>query len=323
MSDDAVEKVPGPSETALRKRLCVVIVNYRTPQLVLDCIESLIDQLDDLNDCVVVVDNFSDDGSVNVISDAIEAKSWGKCVRLIEADGNRGFSAGNNIGIHSADADFYLLANSDTVFRAGALDELFVAAKENPGAGLIGPRLEWPDTEPQISCFRFHSPVYELISAAQTQAITSIFHRFDVPKPVSDHSSCCDWISFACVMVRREVFSSIGLLDEQYFMYYEDVDFCRRSRQAGFTIINWPGARVVHLRGQSSGVKKMESEARRLPAYYYRSRRRYYRTYYGGLGWVAANLLWTAGRAVSWVKELLLSRKRSVPAGKILDIWQA
>ena len=218
-------------------QLVVVILNYRTPNLVTDCLKSLQNQIDPVDHAVVVVDNASGDDSVEQIQQAITENKWEQWVKLIASPANGGFSFGNNLGIKAVEADAYLLLNSDTIVRPGAIAILLEAMPNNSHAGIISPRLEWPDGEPQISCFRNHSLVSELIHAA-TGPVTKLLQAYDVPIPVSDHPIQPDWTSFACVLIRHEVIEQIGLMDEDYFMYFDDIDYCRRARNAGWQILH-------------------------------------------------------------------------------------
>jgi GT2 family glycosyltransferase len=244
------------------------------------------------------------------------------CTRLIESSTNGGFAAGNNIGIKSCDARFYLLLNSDTLVREGALERLLTAMASALDVGLVSPRLEWPDGEPQESCFRYHRPISELISSARTGIITRMLSRYEVPMTVQDERSFPEWTSFACVLIRREVLEAIGLLDDGFFMYFEDVDLCFRAREAGWRILHEPAARVVHLRGGSSPVKARSRLRKRLPRYFYESRARYFYKLYGRTGLLAANTWWTLGWGISLVRSLL-QRSYQSPAceAQWRDIW--
>jgi len=131
------------------------------------------------------------------------------------------------------------------------------------------------------------------------------------------------WTSFACVLIRREVFETTGLLDEGYFMYFDDTDFCQRSSKSGWAIRYEPCARVVHLRGGSSSVKQQSQKRKRLPAYYYHSRSRYFRSHYHGrFGLFAANLLWYAGWVIGRLKQLFGKGPPPVCEREWLDIWK-
>lgn len=303
-------------------RLSIIIVNYRTPQLVLDCLHSLQNEIDKECDVVVVVDNASEDGSLEKISAEISANRWEPWVKLLPSSLNRGFSSGNNLGIKAFLADAYLLLNSDTIVRPGAIRSLLSTMHMHPKVGLVSPRLEWPDETLQVSCFRYLSPVSEFINAAATGPITRLLHRYNVSLPLSDAPSEPEWTSFACVLIRCEVIDQLGLMDEGYFMYYDDVDYCRRAMRAGWKILHWPEARVVHLRGGSGPVKDAIATRKRPKRYLYESRSRYFGRFYGGrLGCLMANTCWLAGRSISFCRELFGRKKPHTCEHAVFDIW--
>jgi hypothetical protein len=303
-------------------KLAIVIVNYRTPQLVIDCLKSLEGEVQsNPTTQVIVVDNNSGDDSLPVIEKAIQDNTWQDRVSLIPSPVNGGFSYGNNLGIKAIQADNYLLLNSDTIVRHGAIKSLLEALEKYPQAGIISPRLEWLDETPQISCFRDRSPINELINAAKTGIITKIFNKYDVPLPVSDQVMEVEWTSFACVLIRKEVIDKIGLMDENYFMYFDDIDYCRRTREAGWQIVHYPFARVVHLRGGSGSVKKDIATRKRPSAYLYASRSLYFAKFYGIFGLWLANLFWLAGRSISLVREIIEKKPPQTCELEARDIW--
>lgn len=306
----------------MKKRLCIIIVNYKTPELTVECMNSLCSQLDQIKDAVIIVDNCSGDDSIGIIERGIEKNGLSGVASVIPAPHNNGFSYGNNIGIKAMDAEFYLLTNSDTVFRRDSVRELLHAAEKYPTA-IIGPRLEFPDGEAQVSCFNFNTPVSELINSAETGVITRCLKKYNVPLPVSSESIRPDWISFACVLIPEAIVNRVGLMDEGYFMYYEDIDFCQRARRAGFDIIYWPASHVVHLQGKSSDVNETIIQEKRLPQFYYQSRSRYFIKFFGTKGFVMANIFWISGRIISVCKEIVLARrKKSACSFQFVDIWK-
>jgi len=298
-----------------------VIINYCTPDLVAGALKSLIHEVDHERDRVVIVDNCSPDDSLESLRPLVSSSQYRAWCQLIEAPENGGFSYGNNTGIRALKADYYLLLNSDAYLLPGALEQLLLAAQSNRDAGLISPRLQWPDGEAQISCFRFHSPLSELIDASETGPITSLLARWNVPIPVSEQPSWPQWTSFACILVRHEVCDSIGLMDEGYFLYYEDVDYCRSAAKAGFRVLNWPAARAVHLRGGSSEVKRSQAALKRLPAYYYHSRSRYFAKFYSPPGLILTNICWNVGYLVAVLRQRFGSKKPHVAEKMWRDIW--
>ena len=300
----------------------IVIINYRTPKLLIDCLTSLQQDMKSEQTKITVVDNCSGDNSVAEIERAIEKNQWNKSVTLIESSVNGGFSAGNNLGIKAQKADAYLLLNSDTIVRSGAITSLVKAMEANPKAGLVSPRLEWPNGEPQISCFRYHSPLSELIDAAGSGPITKLFQKFDVPVSVSNKPINPQWTSFACILIRHEVVEQIGLMDEGYFMYFDDVDYCRRATNAGWQILHCPQAKVVHLRGGSNSVKADMAARKRPKSYLYASRTRYFTKFYGSMGLWFANLFWLTGRCISLLRELIKNKEPHLCEYQAIDIWR-
>lgn len=304
-----------------RFRIAIVIINYQTPHFMRDCLESLNGQIDQQCDCVIIVDNASGDGSDGIIEQFIIERGWNDLVRLERSPTNGGFSAGNNCGIRRIDAEYYLLLNSDTIVRPGAIEQLLEAAESHSEAGLVSPRLEWPDAKPQKSCFRHRGPFYEFFIAARTGIVDRLFGHRGGTYPVSDEPTQPDWTSFACVLIRREVFDRVGLLDEGYFMYFDDMDFCRRAWKEGFATLYWPAAHVAHLRGGSGPVKQLAAERKRPPRYWYASRNRYYAKYYGRPGLWLANFCCCAGRLISLAREIVRLKQPHTYRLQWLDIW--
>jgi GT2 family glycosyltransferase len=301
-------------------KLAVVIINYKTVEMTKACVHSvLLDPIPDLQ--VVVVDNDSGDGSGEALCNWVKDEALSQ-VNVVLSERNLGFSGGNNLGIRQVEADNYLLLNSDTLVRPGALQTLINATVNFPDAGLITPRLEWEDGTPQESCFRFHRPPCEMIHSARTGAITKLLSSFEVPLRVSESVSFPEWSSFACILIRKSVLDQVGPMDEGFFLYFEDVDYCLRARQAGWKVMHTPAARVVHFRGGSSSVKRRVSERMRLPAYYYASRNRYYRKHYGLSGPIRANLYWCLGRVVSFLREKLGNTEPHICRKQGTDIWR-
>ncbi len=298
-----------------------MIINYCTPELTLASLASLAGELEAVNGRVAVVDNHSGDGSADKIEAWLAASSIADRANLIRSKTNTGFSGGNNLGLAALDADFYLLLNSDTLLRAGALGGLLAAAARHPQAGAIAPRLEDEDGTAQQSCFQFISPMSELLESASSRHLSRLLGRFAVALPVSDTPMECDWASFACILLRRAAVDAAGPMDEGFFMYFEDADYCNSIAKAGYPTVYDPAARVVHLRGGSSPVKAAMARGARPPAYYYASRTRYFRKLYGPLGPLTANLMWLIGRLIARIRPLIGKPLRRACKNQARDIW--
>jgi N-acetylglucosaminyl-diphospho-decaprenol L-rhamnosyltransferase len=301
--------------------LGIVIINFRTPDMTINCIASLLPELQSLDCKVVVVDNNSADDSCLLIAQWLEENDKAGIVQLVESEFNGGFSYGNNLGIKAVKARNYLLLNSDTLVQGQAIDILLDTAEQYPDSGLISPRMEWESGEPQESCFRFNNPLSEFSKAAQTGFIDRYLRRFLVSLDPGDEIVSPPWTSFACVLIKSKVLNDVGLLDEGYFMYYEDTEFCHRARRAGWQITHNPSARVVHLIGGSSKLGESMQKKKRLPRYYYESRTRYFYQAYGRPGLTLANICWMAGRLISKLRQLAGRKDKAALENQWRDIW--
>jgi GT2 family glycosyltransferase len=223
----------------------VVIVNYNTKADLLRCLTSLVEPKPSMLARVIVVDNGSTDGSVDAVRAAFPL------VEIVALGRNAGFAAANNVAIRAATAPLVLLLNSDTVVTAAALDTL-VERLETTGATAAGPRIVDGDGYPEISFGSMLSPLAEM----RQQRLVKLATQRDeasqqaIGKLLSEEREV-DWVTGACLLVRRDAAVTAGLLDERYFLYEEDVDFCAALRARGGRILFTPKAQIVHLRGRS------------------------------------------------------------------------
>ncbi|MFO0693786.1 MAG: glycosyltransferase family 2 protein [Polyangiales bacterium] len=304
----------------MRPELAILILNYRTTEMTLDCLESLAADVTPTM-TVVVVDNASGDGSADRIEKGIDERGYGAWARVLRSPVNGGFAAGNNFGMRSVDADAYVLLNSDTIVRPGVMPGLLDAMRRHPEAGLLAPGMVDGEGRFDQSFFREPAPPTELLRAAQTGVLTKVLSRFDPILPRSERPIEPDWVGFACVLVPKHVVQKVGMLDEGFFMYFEDIDYCRRVREAGYSILVLPHLEVVHLQGASSRISAQGTRQKRAPRYFYESRARYYAKYYGTHGLWMANGFWYAGRCLSWVREYLGNRSPHDRENEAVDIW--
>lgn len=293
--------------------LAIVIVNYRTPELAIACLRSLAPELGTIPDGrVVVVDNHAGDDSPERISAAISEAGWEAWVSLMVLPDNRGFSAGNNAAIRrllSSDAPprWILLLNPDTVVQRGALRALLGRAEQRPRAGVVGSRLENPDGTPQPAAFRFHTVLTEIDDGLRLGPVSRLLSRWALVLPEPRQACRADWVCGASMLVRREVFEEVGLLDEGYFLYFEEVDLCLRAARAGWECWHEPRSRVVHLERRSTGVDP-GARLRRLPPYVLESRRRYFVKNHGVAYAALADVAWIVGH-LAWRARMVLQRR--------------
>ncbi len=300
-------------------RLWVAIVNYRTAALTLDCLASLVaEHRSGLNMMVAIVDNASEDGSLEVLRQGIEAHQSPDWMRLEQLPRNGGFAYGNNMVLRQAlesshPPDYILLLNPDAAVHEGAIAPLIRFLDEHPKVGLVGSRLEDPDGTPQISAFRFPSFWSELDHGLRLGLASRLIGHRRLALPIASEPYAADWLAGASLMIRREVLTTAGLFDENYFLYFEEVDFCHRAQRSGWECWYVPESRVVHLVGQSTGVTDTRRSPQRMPQYWFESRRRYFLKFHSAIYVAIADLLWMIGFALWRLRRWLLRKPDSDP----------
>jgi len=262
--------------------VAIVIVSYKSAGLTIGCMQSIEAERSSpgLKIRLVVVDNASGDGPA--IAEAIEKNAWSSWASLVVAERNGGFAYGNNLGIQRAYADglpaYVHLVNPDTVLRKGAISALVTFLEAHPDVGIAGSSFENPDGSDWPIAFRFPSLVSEFAGGLQWGPLSR--NRI-VAKQMTPVQQPTDWVAGASMMLRRKLLEKIGGLDENYFLYYEETDLCFRAMAAGFATWYVPESRVMHIGGQSTKVTVRNEEAKRLPAYWFESRRRFFTSNYG------------------------------------------
>lgn len=228
-------------------RLSIVIVSFNARADLDRCLDALQAAPPAIAHEIVVVDNGSTDGSV-------EAAQRRPGVRVIALGANAGFAKGNNAGIRAATGDALLLLNSDTVVPAGALDRLVAELDRDPGVAVVGPRLVDGNGRAELSFGRMIGPLNELRQKRRAAKHTEVERLTRVRQYP-------DWVSGACLLVRRADADAVGGLDERFFMYTEDVDFCASIRARGRRILFAPEVEIVHLRGRSAASAPAATQA--------------------------------------------------------------
>jgi N-acetylglucosaminyl-diphospho-decaprenol L-rhamnosyltransferase len=322
---------PIPSDVHSRAalgtvRTLVVIVNYRTAELAVAALRSLEPEvLANAGTHVVVVDNASGDGSYEHIDAAIQERGWSAWARAIASSSNGGFAAGNNIAIdamHAAGerAEFVWLVNPDAQVRPGALDALLKFMQEHPGAGIAGGSMEDGSGHPWPYAFRFPSVWSEINDGLRLGVVSCLLDRYSLLQRMGDEPQRVDWICGANFMIRAAMIGQIGSLDDGYFLYFEETDYCRRAARAGWECWYVPRARVMHIAGQSTGLGVNGTQPqRRRPAYWFESRRRYFLKNHGRVYALVADLTWLTCFATWRLRRFIQRKPDHDPPGMLAD----
>jgi len=249
----------------------IIIVNWNTRELLRRCLDSVYATVPPLPFEVIVVDNASEDGSADMVAERFPQAA------LIRSGSNLGFAAGNNLGLRMASGRYAMLLNPDTELLPGAVREMVGFADAHPGVAAVGPKLLNPDGSLQKNGRTFTNLWREALGLTKLYYVWARLDRradwgredFDVPARV-------DEVSGACMLVRKSAVDEVGLLDERFFMYYEEVDWCRRMGKAGWEVHYLPSAQVIHH--WSQGAKKSGLTGSRIA---FRSQYLYFRKHHG------------------------------------------
>jgi N-acetylglucosaminyl-diphospho-decaprenol L-rhamnosyltransferase len=303
-----------------RVKLLVVIVNYRVAHLAIDCLHSVAKEIGHVPDThVAVCENGTGDDSARRIQKAIDDNGWAPWCTLTALEINLGFTGGNNAilrpAMQSADKpQYFLLLNADTIVRPNAFKALVDFMDQNPKIGVSGSRLEDPDGTPQRSAFRFQSPLGEFEGNLKLGLVSRLLSRWIVAPPVVERTFETDWVSGASMIIRSQVFEDIGLLDEGYYTYFDDIDFCFNARKKGWPTWYVPASRVVHLVGQSTGIT---NRPKRFPPYLFEARRRYFLKNHSPLYAAMVDACMIMGLSL-WRLRVLLTGKEDTAAPHLL-----
>jgi N-acetylglucosaminyl-diphospho-decaprenol L-rhamnosyltransferase len=295
----------------------VSIVTWRAGKLTVECLEALAREMTAAPDVrVFVVDNASGDTTAETVEAAIAARGWGTWATLLRSPVNGGFASGNNLALRQAralhpDFKYFLLLNPDTVVRPGAIMALRDFMATLPGVGIAGGQCEDPDGTPQTCAFRFPGLLTEFGDQLRLGLYDRLIRKHLVRIDTQQHPVEVGWVSGAVMMIRREVFEAIGMMDESYFLYFEETDFSLRALRSGWPTWHVPAARVVHHVGQLTGVRFSNERPARLPPYWFASRRRYFVVNHGLAKAILIDLAVLAGQAL-WQLRRLVERRPAV-----------
>lgn len=289
--------------------LSIVIVSWNVREHLQRCLRSIEPSRSRLRLEVIVVDNASHDGSPGMVRGEFP---W---VHLVATDDNLGFPRGNNVGLRSARGRYLLLLNPDTEICDAALTTMVSFLEEQPAVGVVGPMLLFPDGRVQSSRRRFPTLATGFFESTwfEPWAPTRIIVRYRVLDRPDGAVSDVDWVSGAALMVRREVVAQIGLLDEDYFMYSEELDWCRRIKDAGWRVVFMPWARIVHHEGKSS---EQAVTARHIN--FQRAKLRYFRKFHGQSTATALRIF----LIVNYLLQILIEGVKGVVGHKRALRWQ-
>lgn len=287
----------------MNPEVSIVIVNWNTRDLLRGCLNSIEEQTRRPHE-VIVIDNASGDGSADMVRGEFPS------VTLIANNRNRGFAAANNQGLHLATGRYLLLLNPDTVVLDGAIDVMLAWCDEHPDVGCAGCQVLQTETTLQHTCFSDQGPLSLLIIAlglhrSLGRRLLSGYPEYGLWDRRTERD--VDVVSGMFMLVPRRVVEQVGVLDEAFFVYSEEVDWCRRIRDAGYRCVFTPVARIIHL----DGGRKSTSQIRpRMYVQQQKSKLIYIRKHYGPTGHLAGRTILLASMLGRWALMRLIGLVR-------------
>jgi GT2 family glycosyltransferase len=256
-----------------------------------------------------------------------EGSNWQEWVKLVVSERNGGFAYGNNVGFQEAfkdpdETDYFFLLNPDAEIRPDAVSALVEFLERHPQAGTAGSSLEMEDGTLWPYAFRFPNIVNEAVRPLALSAVERLVQQYIVLRRMGEVPDEVDWYPGAAMMIRAQVIRDLGGMDESYFLYFEETDFCMKVQNNGWS--NWyvPTSRVMHIAGQSTGVTGESGKNKRLPSYWYDSRRRYYQKNFGLRYAMATDTLALIGQTIGGLRQLM-SGKLERPLGQqLVDFYR-
>ena len=303
-------------------KLLAVILNYKTPDMTLDALTALMRELEGFADArVAIVDNDSQDGSLERIARSVAAGDYSDRVDVMPSDYNGGFAYGNNFAIARAMngtnlPDYVYLLNSDAFPDPGCVSALVHFLDAHPEAGIAGSYVHGPEPVPHQTAFRFPSIASELEASLGIGVISKLLEPWIVAPPLPSETCEVDWLAGASMLIRRQLIEQIGLMDDSYFLYFEETDYCLSAQRAGWKTFYVVESSVTHIGSVSTGFK---DHSRPTPAFWYASRRYYFLKNHGRLTLWLANLAYVAGGFICRLRYALIGRKTKDPRRHLRD----
>lgn len=296
--------------------LSIVVVTFNTRELTRTCLQYIEKYRDGVSSEVWVVDSASQDGTADMAAQEFPG------FNLIRMQKNLGFAAANNLALRQARGRYILLLNPDAFLEARALKKAVAFMDANPKTGVLGCKLTDPDGSMQPSARMAPSLLNKFLHVSGMAARfpgSRFFGRVDYSWWDHAEPRNVGWVVGAFFMIRRETFETVGLLDDRYFLYFEEIDYCKTVHDAGWEVTFYPGISIVHLGGQSSDKNEVSSKGRQMVSIRLKSEYRYFRKYGGWFVVVAAaaleyawNLLVLAKNALSDSPNSALKRKEAL-----------
>lgn len=312
-------------------KLLIVVVNYNATDLTVECLASLADEMATMPWAHV---GLCDNGSVKEEADrlehAVSQRGWHEWTSVTRLDPNLGFCGGNNAVIRPTMAgddppDYVMLLNNDTIVRPGAVRLLIDFMDQRPDVGIAGSRLEDPDGTPQVSAFGFSGVASEFDRGLKLGPVSRLLRPWLVRQPVPEETCRTDWVPGAAMIIRDKVIHDVGALDDGFYTYFDDIDYCLNAARRGWPTWYVPESRIIHLVGATTGMtqvkKQIVQRPQRVPRYWFEARHRFFLKNYGPVKTMLADLAFMSGFVPGRLRRLLAGDGHIDPPYMLIDFF--
>ena len=303
-------------------KLLAVTINFKTPEMTLKAVGVLLRELERIPGArVTIVDNASEDGSLEKLRQGVQDAGWSEQVEVLASPWNGGFAWGNNFAIQPALAwpdppDYVYLLNSDAFPDEQAITHLVDYLDEHPQIGIAGSYIHGVDGDTHRTAFRFPSVASEFETTLGIGVVSRLLRRWIVSPELPTTTMQVGWLAGASMLIRREVLDAIGLMDDGYFLYYEETDFCLRANRANWPTVYVVESSVTHIGSVSTGIQDLSQPT---PTFWYASRNRYFLKNHGRASLWAANFVYIFGGLVRRLRSFIMRRPSHEPTGHLRD----
>lgn len=312
--------------------LLIATVNYKTADLAIKCIQSVANELHQLPSTkMVIVDNDSQDNSVEVIGKAIADNHWSEWCSVVDAGKNGGFSFGNNMAMRPALAeetqpDYIWLLNPDAELKDDAGKVLIDFLESHPKAGMATSACVDISGQKQTMAFRQFTPLGEFVGMMQLGFLDKLFPNALVAFEPVESAHQADWLSGSSLMMKLDVVKQLGLMDEEYFLYFEESDYCVQAKRNGWELWYVPDSKIFHVIGASTGVTRGSAtptkKSARRPDYWFYSRRRYFVKNFGKAYATLADIAHLTGFMLWRLRRLVQQKPDFDPPHYLSDFFR-
>jgi len=304
------------SQSIPENKVAIITVTYNSADFIEQYLESVALFLKGTDHQLFLVDNQSNDNTVDIANHFAQTQQLTSQIHVIPANDNLGFGKGCNLGVKHAKAHkptHLWFLNPDTIIFEDTAPALLQLLKEDTNIDFAGSILVDKNNTPRAGAFRFPTAINVFLSTMTLGILDKLFHKHTTAIPADNETIEADWLTGASFIVKYDCFENLEGFDPQYFLYFEEVDLFFRAKQKGYVVSSCPKSKVFHISGASTGINSKETAIKRRPNYWFESRRYYYIKNYGKAYFLLVDLLFFLGFSLKRIRDFIQQKDSQFP----------